>query len=283
MDPVVAANSPLYLDRGKAFAAISQWDKAIRDFTTYLKVNPRHSAKAAPYLQRGRAYGMKRKYRMAIYDLNIAIAKDSKNADAYSLRGLAYRSEGKYAEAIADFNKAIAINPEAAAQAGIYFERGRAYAIKGQYKKSIPDLTIAIENNPNDADAHFLRGVAYQEQFQYKKSIHDLAKTIEIDPGYANAYNRKAWILATCPQAGFRNGDQAIELAQKAVALDRDETTFLDTLAAAYAEAGQFDKAITTQREVIAKLKKDGMEKKLIIELTEHLKSYESNKPWRDK
>ena len=62
-----------------------------------------------------------------------------------------------------------------------------------------------------------------------------------------------AWALATNPNASARNGAEAIELAERAVQISGGrEPVALDTLAAAYAEAGRFDDAITTARNAIA-------------------------------
>ena len=77
-----------------------------------------------------------------------------------------------------------------------------------------------------------------------------------MDPDYAFAYNNLAWVFATAPDAVFRNGNRALELAERAVELDREAAT-LDTLAAAYAEVGRFDEAIRTQLQAIALLKKE--------------------------
>ena len=62
--------------------------------------------------------------------------------------------------------------------------------------------------------------------------------------------NDTAWLLATNPNASVRSGPEAVELAQRAVKLSRGRgLVFLDTLAAAYATAGRFDKAVETAIE----------------------------------
>jgi tetratricopeptide (TPR) repeat protein len=87
--------------------------------------------------------------------------------------------------------------------------------------------------------------------------------------------------MATCPESRYRDGKRAVELAEKAVVL-RDDANFLDTLAAAYAEAGRFQDAIKTEEKAIAKLKKEGNTKN-IPAFEEHLSSYKAGKPWREK
>ena len=72
--------------------------------------------------------------------------------------------------------------------------------------------------------------------------------------GLLHGQNDYAWFLATSPEPGDRNGREAVRLAERAVRQRRDCTT-LDTLAAAYAEDGQFEKAVEAQKESIQKLK----------------------------
>ena len=126
------------------------------------------------------------------------------------------------------------------------------------------------------------RGLIYFIKGQYDKAISDINKALEINPSDAEAYNNLAWILATCPDARYRDGTEAVELAQKSVDLVLHSQN-LDTLAAAYAEARKFEHAITTQEKAIAQLKKEGDARESIDEFIEHLKSYRNHKPWREK
>ena len=90
--------------------------------------------------------------------------------------------------------------------------------------------------------------------------------------------NNLAWFLATCNDPAIRDGASAINLAEKAVAAtNRKEPNYLDTLAAAWAEAGQFAKAVTIQKEAMAVLR-DGESRE---DYASRLKLYESNKPYR--
>ena len=96
--------------------------------------------------------------------------------------------------------------------------------------------------------------------------------------GTAEALNGYAWLRATSSAAGVRNGELALAQAQQAVALEPN-ASYLDTLAAAYAELGQFDKALATQREALALA--DGNED-LVRELNRHLGAYAQGQPWRE-
>ena len=96
----------------------------------------------------------------------------------------------------------------------------------------------------------------------------------------ASSLNAVAWLLATCDDSAIRDGHRAVDLAEKAVAkTNRKDVTILDTLAAAYAEAGEFAKAVTVQKEAMALLN----DQKQKADFTSRLKLYESNTPYRER
>jgi len=97
--------------------------------------------------------------------------------------------------------------------------------------------------------------------------------------GTAQAHNDYAWLLATSKFDGLRNGTLALDQASKAVELE-PSASFLDTLAAAYAELGNFELAITTQRQAIASITDE--EGEIRDDLEERLQYYERSEPWRE-
>ena len=113
-------------------------------------------------------------------------------------------------------------------------------------------------------------------------AIQQWETTLQIDPNDGNALNNLAWILATYPADNVRNGKRAVELAEKAVALPGGEAPIvLRTLAAAYAEVGDFSKAIaTTQR---ATERAAAAQNTSLVETLRHETSlYETGKPNRE-
>lgn len=102
-------------------------------------------------------------------------------------------------------------------------------------------------------------------------------------PHYPGTINLLAWLLATTPQADVRDGSWALLFAKRAcAATEYNNPRFLDTLAAAYAETGQFEEAIQIAQEAIqrALAKK---QKHLAEEIRKHLKMYQAHQPYREK
>ena len=108
---------------------------------------------------------------------------------------------------------------------------------------------------------------------EFAEAIADFTEAVRLDPSFASAYDNRARVWATCPVDRLRNGKQAVESATRACELaDWKAPAFLDTLAAAYAEAGDFHAAAETQARAIG----------LINDYDARLKLYKNQQRFRD-
>jgi tetratricopeptide (TPR) repeat protein len=165
-------------------------------------------------------------------------------------KGRKLLSIGQYDAAIKAFSTAIEIIPR---DYQSYNLRGVTWALKGNYDRAIADYSKAIDIQPRYAEAYNSRGFAYTQQGDLKLALEDYTRALEINPFLVDAYNNKAWVLATCADQRIRDGGAAVRLAQKAMEL-KPEVSSMDTLAAAYAAAGNFESATEIQRKAIQKL-----------------------------
>ncbi len=91
-----------------------------------------------------------------------------------------------------------------------------------------------------------------------------------------------AWILATHKDVEIRDGTEAVELGEQACRLEEYKVPiYLDTLAAAYAEVGEFKQAVQTAQRAL-QLARDAGQKKLVREIESRLESYRAKRPWRE-
>ncbi len=158
------------------------------------------------------------------------------------------------------------------------YQQGLNAAVAGDYVLAIDRFTDAIRAKPQDWAANFYRGLAYDHQGEYEKAIVDYGEAILIDPKKAEAFNEIAWLLATCPKPELRDGKKAVKFANKAIELSEGKVSgVIDTMAAAYAELGDFVKAVQYQKQYLETPK---LSEKLISEAKQRLVLYEAHKPY---
>jgi tetratricopeptide (TPR) repeat protein len=217
----------------------------------------------------------------AIQLYNVVLAMNITSAQASVAlmnRANAYRAKGEVDRASLDYDQALRLDPN---NAGGYVNRANAYIQIREWNKALNDCDTAIRINPNLAEAYFNRANVYTHFGDRQKELHDLEKATSLNPKKFKALlNDLAWQWATSPDKEIRNGPQAIEAAIKACEMtDWKEWTCIDTLAAAHAEAGNFEQAIKYQKEglLLANAKP-----KLVAEARQRLSLYEQHKPYRE-
>lgn len=235
------------------------------------------SLKAESEFEKGVFLLKQQQYDEAIAAFSKALEAEPDDFEAYHNRGVAWFYKGEYDKAIADYTHALEVNPN---RAETYHNRGGAWFYKSRYDQAISDYTRGLEISPDDSEAYNNRGAVWYYKGDYEKAIADHAKALEISEDCAEAYQQMAWIFASCPIDEYRDGAKAVDMARKAVAL-KPLPNILDTLAAAYAETGQFEDAVKTQKEAIALLKESGRTQSL-TKYGERLDAYENQQPWRD-
>ena len=191
-----------------------------------------------------------------------------------------YAREGEHDKAISDYTKAIQLGLGNSLQADAYRARGSVWLNeKNEPDKAIADFSACIRLMPEEPIVYILRSNARLTKQQYTKAIADLSDAIRIAPGEALAYGSRGRIRATCPDPKYRDGKLAVEDAIQACVLSEWKDIFMiETLAAAYAELGDFEKAVEYQQKAQQLNKDDDWIKvgKEILEL------YKGNKPYRE-
>ncbi len=197
--------------------------------------------------------------------------------DAHNNLGNVMQALGRLDEAMAEYRMAIAADPNCAGahnNLGIVLAaRGRLDEAKEEYRKALeiqPDFFLAYRNLGN---VLFAQGRLDEAMRQYRK-------VLEIKPDYVEVLNNLAWLLATHPKASQRDGVKAIALAERANRLcGGQQPGALDTLAAAYAEAGRFSDALATARKALELAKRQDS-RPMADSLRARIALYEAGKPY---
>lgn len=265
--------SSSHTGRANAFLALDQLEEAARDYTEALRYEP---GNAQLHLGRGRALGQMGDDERAIADFTKAIKLDPQLSEAWCNRGAAHGNLDNDKQALADFTKAIELAPEEPIG---YLYRGRFYQFQDDYDRAIRDLSKAIELEPGLVDAYAERAAAYANKGAFAKALADYREAIRLKPDDPYRNSELAWFLATCPKDELRDGAKAVKYATKACKLTEGKhSQHMATLAAAYAETGEFDKAV---KYVKAALQVPELDEEFVQELREQLGLYEKRKPYR--
>jgi len=203
---------------------------------------------AAALEMRGTLYFQENQPEQAYADLTRAVQLEPDRLSARSLRGSVAHQLGETTAGLKDLAEVLRRDERFRPA---YIARGNIYMAKGEFARAIDDLTRAIALKPS---AYALNKRAACNYFtkNYAKAVADHEAALKLDPDHHATNNYLAWILATCPVASLRDGDRAVQLAKKACEkTDFEAASYLDTLAAACAEAGRFDDAVKVAKRVV--------------------------------
>nr|WP_256489747.1 tetratricopeptide repeat protein [Pleionea sp. CnH1-48] len=168
--------------------------------------------------------------------------------------------------------------------AGAQLETGRAYLYGRGVERSVSNamewLNKAAKKSP---EAQFLIGVIYLGGFNGKADPSSALNWFKRASsfGHSMATNNAAWIYSTSHNKSLRNGSLAIKIMTPLVEKAPEQYIFLDTLAAAYAEAEQFEQAVEAQQKAVDYLPPQTNEKEKAGYI-ERLQSYQNHQPWRE-
>ena len=235
-----------YNNLGSAFLQQGHVDEAMAYYRKALAIKP-DSAETLDNL--GNALLQQGQTDEAMAHYRKALAIKPEYAEAHNNLGNTCVQQGRLDEAITHFQKALAIKPE---YADAHNNLGSAFLQQGRLNEAVAQYQKALVLKPNDADVHDHLGDALLQQGRTAEALSHYWKALAVKPDDAIVQNKLGWLLATSPQASLRNGDQAVELAQRANQIAGGENpVVLGTLAAAWAEVGRFPEAVATAQHAL--------------------------------
>jgi lipoprotein NlpI len=197
-----------YNNRGMAFAATGELDKAIADYSAAIKIAP---AYGPAYLNRGNVYSEQGKLDAAIAEFDMLIKLFPDYVLPYNSRGAAYYRKGELDKAIADFDAAIRLKPD---YGNAFWNRARAYGRKGDRKQSLADFDAAVRFKPKEPGVLVDRATAREALKNVSGAIADLDAAIALDPKVPLPYYQRGNV-----RFGAGDIDQALADYDRAIRL----------------------------------------------------------------
>ena len=182
-----------------------------------------------------------------------------------------------YAEASLYLKKAVALAPH---HAPAHSTLAKVLTQMGDLPGAIEQFHAAIQSRDLYPDATEGLATALYLRGDYKGALASMLLALEQKPDSIEFKNNLAWLLATCPEPSLRNGPRAVILAKEAAATKLN-SSILDTLAAAYAETDQFDKAVEAAKKAVELSRAKGKSDFTAV-LENRLKLYEQGMPYQD-
>lgn len=273
-ESVTNQNEAKLIASGKTQVEIGKWDDAIELFQRALELNPTNNL----ILElKGTAYFAKGSFGKAVEDYTEAIRLGSQNASIFQNRANAFRAVKDYDKALADLNRSLHLNPTNPVALAT---RASVHAAKGDLLKAIEDSTEALYFAPENLIMLKQRGYYYYNMREIDNALLDWQNVLRLSPTDQDLLNTVSWIFATSPSPTRRNGKEALKLATRACeATAWSSWGCLDTLAAAYAENGNYKEAVKIQNQALNMV---GVSEDHLKSMRKRLLLYENQKAYRE-
>ena len=251
------------------------------------------------------------RYTEAAESFQKAIEVDPKKAHAIVNLGSTLAQLNKPGEAIVKFKAALEIAPDNLAA---NFDLGMMYINSGKYEEAIKHLQVVVKKDPKDSQAHLILADVFKKEQRFEKAIEHYKTALSLDPGLIwgwvdlssalsstgqhaealkvleDAHSRipydgpiahtLARLLAISPELGQRQGKRALELALK-VYQALEDIEHARTVALAYAELNQCDKAVEWMKKAIKLASKSPPGTAKLENLKSNLEYFKTNRPCR--
>ena len=179
----------------------------------------------------------------ALNDLQEVARLQPSHVDVLLELGLTCVRAGHLDDALDAFMRCLALDPGSAPSLS---SRALVLSRQRRYDEALQDITRAVELRPdNDADLHN-RAVVLSALGRHVEAIRDYEHALELNPASGGTHNNLAWLLATSPEPSVRDGPRAVIHARRALEMG-EIAAWMDTLAAALAESGDYEQAVHTE------------------------------------
>ena len=261
---------------GNTLRALGRLDEAIDHYRRALQAD---ASLAAAHNNIGLALEAQGEIESAIDTYRMAIAVDPDLAAAHKNLAILLQSQGRTDEALQQLREVLRIDPDDA-QANYNLALG--LQSMGRFEDALPHLRRMVESRPGDARLRHNVGLALLSSGRTDEAMREFREASRLQPSAPMPIYTMAWILATHRDEKIRNPGEAIVLAERSVQLTKNRNPLaLDALAAAYAAAGRFDRAVPIAEQALTVARLAGATD-LANNIGARLELYGQRLPYRD-
>jgi tetratricopeptide (TPR) repeat protein len=259
---------------GNAFWVSGNLDEAAKNYRSVLRSAPNSED---VHYRLGYILCLQKKWPEAGVQFGEALRLNPDNAFAHKYLGDTLVAREKFAEAGTEYATALQLRPD-----DVVIREAMALLVKkAETAKALASLYETLKSQPT-AEAHARIAARRTTQGEFQDAIEHYNEALRLRPDSPDVLNNLAWLLATCTDAHIRDGTQAVKLAERACELTHYHLTpMVGTLAAAYAEAGRFDDAISTAQKACTLATESG-DQDLLKRNQELLVLYRAHRPYRE-
>ncbi|HVT26600.1 MAG TPA: tetratricopeptide repeat protein [Lacipirellulaceae bacterium] len=285
----LAPENPLpYELRGEVYRQKGDLSKAVEQLNKALELAP--ESIATLLVRAGVFYQLKQPNR-ALEDIDAAIRLQPNLAQSHLMRAEVLAATNRLDQAIDELEHLLQAAP---GNVPLLNQLGSFYLVAGQPHKAIETATKILSHQPDNFTALRIRADACLNIGNHAGAIADFERALALKSDDESLLNNFAWVLATSPDEKLRDGPKALKLATKAAESSKFEVPhILSTLAAAYAETGDFknaakwsQKSVELAQKALDAAKSDADRAKLKVDrdqLKKELESYHHHKPVRER
>ena len=218
-----------------------KYDDAVAHYQAALKTNPESAAAQSDW---GMALTKQGRWQESIVHYEEALRLDPTLAEAHNNLGIDYLQTGRLADGVRELHMTLKLNP---GDTQTEFNLAQALNQQQQWDQAAELLKPLALAHPGDFNTQFQYGLSLEHLGRTRDAMSHYAAALLKNPDLPDALQHLAWIAATDAKPELRNGGEAIAMATRACELTgQKRPALLLTLAAAYAEAGQFAEALAT-------------------------------------
>ena len=265
-----------YNNKGLALLELGEIDKAIECFNEVLKLKPDfHRA----HNNLGMAFCRLGKTDLAIEQWLESVRLNPDDDTSHFNLGMEFIKQDKLDKAVEHFSRVVEIKPY---WPQAHYNLGIAYYRQGRLGLAAKQCARALSLKPDYTEANISLAQNLFELGRIQQAIDYYYRLLRLQPSQVEALNNLTWILATIEDKSFQNPSEAVKFAQRACHLTGyQQPHILDTLAVAYAAAGNFEEAIETAEKAL-KLAESYGEKDLSWQIRSRIELYKIDKPYRE-